>query len=83
MKKVKIESKMPLGNQVYFKRLKKIQDAKTDTIKKECLKCESIKKETPISERNQTILNNINETLSQLRSEIEKRKLSRLKNWDA
>ena len=83
MKKVKIESKMQLGNQVYFKRLKKIQDAKTDTIKKECLKCESIKKEIPISERNQTILNNINETLSQLRLEIEKRKLSKLRNWDA
>ncbi len=72
MKKVKIISNMPLGNQVYFKRLRE----KLQKMEEIPTKINTIKKSVP-SSTNQKCLDNIHQILRELRSEIERRNLSK------
>ncbi len=73
MKKVKIVSKMPLGNQVYFKRLRE----KLQKMEEMPTKINTIKKGVPSTAANQKCLDNIHQILRELRSEIERRNLSK------
>lgn len=76
MKKVKIVSNMPLGNQVYFKRLRE----KLQKMEEIPTKINTIKKSVPSGDHsasNQKCLNNIHQILRELRNEIERRNLSK------